>query len=55
MKPDHVLGVTACACCLIVVASLWAFVSSARGLAQGYSPASGIPGVVEVQDASAGN
>jgi hypothetical protein len=37
MKPDLVLGVTAGACCLIVVASLWFSISAAMGLVQEYS------------------
>jgi len=40
MKPDHVLGVIACTCCLIIAASVWVFVSVAAGLVEEYSPQS---------------
>jgi len=49
MKPEHVLGATAGACCLIIAASVWVFVSVATGLVHDYSPRAGMSGAA-VQD-----
>jgi hypothetical protein len=50
MKPDHVLGLTACACCLIIVATFWVSISLAMGFIREYSPRAVIAGAAESQE-----
>ncbi len=50
MKPDHVLGLTAGACCLIFVATFWFSISVAMGLVQEYSRQPILSGAAESQE-----
>ena len=50
MKPDHVLGLTAAACCLIIVATFWFSISVAMGLVHEYSPRPVIAGAIDSQE-----
>ena len=50
MKPDHVLGLTAGACCLIIVATFWFSISVAIGLVHEYSPRPVMAGAVDSQE-----